>query len=70
MHVLAVIAGIVLTLLALVDSFETIIQPRRVVHRFRFARLYYRSTWRVWRVGARVARARPPAKPLSVHTGH
>ncbi len=57
MHGLAIIVGITLILIALVDSFETIIQPRRVVHRFRYARLYYRQTWRVWRVGAHFARA-------------
>ena len=58
MHEMAIIAGITLILMALVDSFETIIQPRRVVHRFRYARLYYRQTWRIWRVGAHLARAR------------
>ena len=49
MHVLATIGGILLIILTLVDAFETILQPRRVTHRFRFARFFYRSTWRVWR---------------------
>ena len=26
--------------------------PRRVVHKFRFARLYYRTAWRTWRWAA------------------
>jgi hypothetical protein len=36
----------------LVESFETIVVPRRVVHRFRYTRLYYRNTWRIWRLAA------------------
>jgi hypothetical protein len=41
----------------LVDAFETILQPRRVTHRFRYARLYYRWTWALWRaVGVHIAR--------------
>ncbi|CAN5596162.1 hypothetical protein BH09PLA1_BH09PLA1_10120 [soil metagenome] len=42
-------AALVLIALTLVDAFETIIQPRRVTHRFRFARLYYRTSWSIWR---------------------
>src|SRR5215212_8812284 len=49
MRLLATLAGILLIILTLVDGFETILQPRRVTHRFRFARVFYRSTWRVWR---------------------
>ena len=36
----------------LVEGFETIVVPRRVVHRFRYTRLYYRVSWRVWRTVA------------------
>src|SRR5882672_7661183 len=49
MRVLGTLAGIFLIILTLVDGFETILQPRRVTHRFRYARLFYRSTWRIWR---------------------
>ena len=49
MSVLAALAGLSLIFLVLVDSFETTVLPRRVTHRFRFARLFYRSTWRLWR---------------------
>ncbi|HVS70695.1 MAG TPA: potassium channel family protein [Phycisphaerae bacterium] len=56
MHVIAVIAGVACILVALVDAFETILQPRRVTHRFRLARFYYRHTWRVWRAGASLLR--------------
>jgi hypothetical protein len=48
-RILATVAGAVLLVLILVDAFETILQPRRVTHKYRFARLYYRSAWRVWR---------------------
>jgi hypothetical protein len=44
------LAGAALILLILVDAFETTVQPRRVTHRFRFARLFYLSTWKLWRV--------------------
>jgi hypothetical protein len=53
-----------LTLLALVvifaimlDAFEAVVLPRRVTHRYRFARLYYQITWRVWFTMARLFRA-------------
>jgi len=49
MHVLAMLVGILIIILTLVDGFETILQPRRVTHRFRFARAFYRGTWRAWR---------------------
>jgi Ion channel len=46
--VLSLIAGIVLTLTVLWETFETIILPRRVRRRFRLTRLYYRGTWKPW----------------------
>jgi hypothetical protein len=49
MRVLGTLLGILLIILTLVDGFETILQPRRVTHRFRYARLFYRATWRIWR---------------------
>ena len=42
--------GIAIILSVLIDAFETTVLPRRVTHRFRFARFYYLGTWRVWRV--------------------
>jgi hypothetical protein len=51
-HIVAFAGGGVLILLALVDGFEAILVTRRVTHRFRFARLFFRSTWRVWRSAA------------------
>jgi len=49
MHIITFLLGLALILLTLIDGFETILQPRRVTHRFRFARAFYRSTWRIWR---------------------
>jgi voltage-gated potassium channel Kch len=43
------LAAVALIVLLLVDAFETTVLPRRVTHRFRFARLYYFNTWRIWR---------------------
>jgi hypothetical protein len=48
MDLVEAILGFMLLSLALWDAFEVIILPRRVTHRFRFARFFYRSTWRVW----------------------
>lgn len=56
MRILALIPGVLLIVLPLVDAFETILQPRRVTHRYRFARFYYRSTWAGWRCAALVFR--------------
>jgi hypothetical protein len=49
MRIVGIIAAFLLIVAVLVDGFETILQPRRVVHRFRYARFYYRSAWFVWR---------------------
>jgi hypothetical protein len=44
------ILGVVIFLTVVWDAFEAIILPRRVTRKFRFTRLFYRSTWRVWKV--------------------
>jgi hypothetical protein len=49
MRVLALILSVVLILVPLADAFETILQPRRVTHKYRLARLFYRTDWNVWR---------------------
>lgn len=48
MRVVTLIIGILLILLIAQDSFETIILPRRVSRKFRFARLFFGSTWSLW----------------------
>ena len=51
------ILGFVLIAVILWDVFETIILPRRVTRKFRLARLFYRWTWRPWRlIACRVRR--------------
>jgi len=50
--ILVTLAGIFLIGWMLVDSFESVVVPRRVMHRFQFARLYYRSFWLLWRTAA------------------
>ena len=47
--VLAVIAGALIITGVLWEAFETIVLPRRVSRRFRFAVLVYRITWLPWR---------------------
>ena len=49
MGIVGAVAGVVLIVVFLVDSFETTVLPRRVTHRFRFARLFYVSSWSLWR---------------------
>src|SRR6516165_12803015 len=51
----AVIAlgSVVLILLVLLDTFETILLPRRVKRQFRFTRLFYVYSWKPWAMLAR-----------------
>jgi hypothetical protein len=46
--VLAIIAGVALIMIVLVDAFETVVFPRRVTRRIRLVRLFYRTMWRFW----------------------
>ena len=48
LKIFAVIGGILLILLVLWETFETIVLPRRVTRSFRLTRLFYRSTWKPW----------------------
>jgi hypothetical protein len=48
MPILAAIAGLALIFFILLDTFEAVVLPRRVTRPYRFARLFYRATWRVW----------------------
>ena len=49
MGMLWVIGGAVLIFLVLLDAFETIVLPRRVVRRLRLTVLVLRPLWRLWR---------------------
>ena len=44
--------GAFIVFLVLWDAFETIVFPRRVTHRARLTRLFYRTTWTAWRAMA------------------
>jgi hypothetical protein len=46
---MAIPIGVLFVLLALWDSFEVMVLPRRITRRWRIARMYYRTTWRLWR---------------------
>src|SRR3954454_11910865 len=47
MRYIIAILGFLLLSIVLWDAFEVIILPRRVIRRFRFARFFYRFTWRL-----------------------
>jgi Ion channel len=49
MWIVGTLASVALIFLVLLDGFEAMVLPRRVIHRFRFARLYYHSAWTLWR---------------------
>jgi hypothetical protein len=53
MWVVGTVLSLALIVLILADGFEVILQPRQVSHPFRFVRLFYRSTWWLWRSMAR-----------------
>jgi hypothetical protein len=53
MTLIEALLGLMLLSMALWDAFEVVILPRRVTHRFRFARFFYRSSWRLWSAVAR-----------------
>ncbi len=53
MHFLTGVAGLALLLFILWDSFEAIVLPRRVTRKIRVSRVFYRTTWRLWRLVGR-----------------
>jgi len=46
--VILAITSVAIILIILVDGFEALVYPRRVAHRFRLARVYYRTAWAFW----------------------
>jgi len=48
-HPLAFFAGLALGIVIIVDAFEAIILPRRVTRKIRVTRLFYRTTWALWK---------------------
>src|SRR5580693_4379169 len=48
-HIPAVVAGFVIVWAILLDAFETVVLPRRVLRNFRLTAYFYRRTWIPWR---------------------
>src|SRR5712692_3717273 len=48
MRVAVGIAGVVVIVVIMWDTFEALVLPRRVTRRLRPTRLFYRTTWHVW----------------------
>lgn len=48
MHGLAAVTGIAIVVGVLWEAFESVVLPRRVTRHFRFTRLFYRVTWKLW----------------------
>jgi Ion channel len=53
MPIFGSLAGLAIILAILLDSFETVVLPRRITRQFRLTAWFYRNTWRPW---ARLAR--------------
>src|SRR5579859_5856598 len=45
----AFVAGLAIFLIVIWDAFEAIILPRRVTRKFRLTRVFFKTTWGVWR---------------------
>ena len=60
----AFIAGVAIFLIVLWDAFEAIILPRRVTRKFRLARLFYKSTWSVWKFATSLVSSRKSREAL------
>jgi hypothetical protein len=48
-HISAIVFGIVIIGVVLLDAFETVVLPRRVTRQFRLTAWFYRRTWIPWR---------------------
>lgn len=48
-HFVAIILGIVTIWIVLLDAFETVVLPRRVLRNFKLTAYFYRRTWIPWR---------------------
>ncbi|HYV25333.1 MAG TPA: hypothetical protein VE969_08865, partial [Pyrinomonadaceae bacterium] len=58
------IFGVLMITGILWDVFETIVLPRRVTRRIRPARLFYRYTWRPWRLVATLIKSKKRRETL------
>ncbi len=60
----AFVLGLTLILVMIWDAFEAIILPRRVTRRFRLTRLFYKTSWGLWRLGSSVVPSRKGRETL------
>ena len=60
----AFVAGVAIFLIVIWDAFEAIILPRRVTRKFRLTRLFYRTTWAVWKFATRLISSRKTREAL------
>lgn len=67
LKIFAVFVGVLLILLVLWETFETIVLPRRVTRQFRLTRFFYKSTWRPW---VTIAAMRPTKKKQDLLLGY
>ena len=65
----AFVLGLALILVVIWDAFEAIILPRRVTRRFRLTRLFYKTTWRVWRAVTSLIPSRKTREGLTAFYG-
>jgi len=57
-------AGVAIFAIVVWDAFEAIILPRRVTRKVRLTRLFYRSTWRMWKFGVNLISSRKGRETL------
>lgn len=48
-HIVAVVCGVAIIWVVLLDAFETVVLPRRVLRNFKLTAYFYRRTWIPWR---------------------
>src|SRR5262252_10092235 len=54
-HIVGVVFGIAIIWVVLLDAFETVVLPRRVLRNFKLTAYFYRRTWIPWRkIAARI----------------
>jgi hypothetical protein len=56
--------GLVLIFIVMWDAFEAIILPRRVTRRFRLTRLFFKTSWTLWKVAASLIPSRKARETL------
>src|SRR4051812_36256103 len=66
MQTATAVVGLALVIFILVEVFEALVLPRRVIRPFRFTRLYYRFMWRTWGMLSRLV---PYVRPRQTFLG-